>query len=129
GGPLRVLRVTPTSPATPSSVVTVTFDRPVAGGLDAPVDARSIFTIEPAIAGEVEWRDPVTLRFTPAEPLTPGSSYRIRISPNFHAMDGTRLAGPYEATFRVASPRVLGGEPANQHREARHLPATPTFQV
>jgi uncharacterized protein YfaS (alpha-2-macroglobulin family) len=127
GGPLQVLRVTPGSPASPNAVVTVTFDRPVAGGLDATVDARAIFSIDPAVPGTIEWRDPVTLRFTPASPLTPGASYRIRIDPAFQAMDGSRLARAYEAEFRVAAPRILGGEPANQHKEGRHLPATPTF--
>jgi uncharacterized protein YfaS (alpha-2-macroglobulin family) len=129
GGPLRVLRVTPTTPASPDAAVTVTFDRPVAGGLDATVDARAIFSITPAVPGTIEWRDPVTLRFTPAAPLTPGASYRIRIAPDFQAMDGSRLAGAYEATFRVSPPRVLGGEPANPHRAARYLPATPTFAL
>jgi len=129
GGPLRVIRVTPTTPANPAAEVTVTFDRPVAGGLDKTVDARSIFSITPAVPGTVEWRDPVTLRFTPSSPLTPGASYRIRISADFQAMDGSKLAGPYEATFRVASPRVLAGEPANPHRVARHLPPTPTFAL
>jgi hypothetical protein len=129
GGSLRVLRVTPATPASPSSVVTVTFDRPVAGGLDATVDPRALFSITPSVPGTVEWRDPVTLRFTPASPLTPGASYRIRISPDFQAMDGSKLAGAYEATFRVAPPRVLAGEPASPHREARYLPATPIFAL
>jgi hypothetical protein len=127
GGPLQVLRVTPGSPASPNAVVTVTFDRPVAGGLDATVDARAIFSIDPAVPGTIEWRDPITLRFTPAAPLTPGASYRIRIDPGFQAMDGSRLARAYGAEFRVAAPRVLGGEPTNQHKEGSHLPATPTF--
>src|SRR5690606_31375362 len=107
-GPLRVLRVTPTSPADPNDVVTVTFDRPVAGGLDATVDPQSIFSIEPAVAGRVEWRDPVTLRFTPSKPLEPGASYTITLTPNFTAMDGSRLDRPYTHTFRVSPPRVLG---------------------
>jgi hypothetical protein len=38
---LRVLRVTPADDASPSSSVTVTFDRPVAGSLDRSVDPRS----------------------------------------------------------------------------------------
>lgn len=129
GGPLRVLRVTPTTPANPTAEVTVTFDRPVAGGLDQTVDARSIFSITPSVPGTVEWRDPVTLRFTPSSPLTPGSTYRIRISADFQAMDGSKLAAPYEATFRVAPPRVLGGEPASPYRIARHLPPSPTLTL
>ena len=35
---LRVLRVVPSEDAAPTAVVTVTFDRPVAGSLDRTVD-------------------------------------------------------------------------------------------
>ena len=51
---------------------TVTFDRPVAGGLDQTVDAAALFSIDPAVEGRAEWRDPVTLRFIPERPRTPG---------------------------------------------------------
>jgi uncharacterized protein YfaS (alpha-2-macroglobulin family) len=128
-GPLRVLRVTPTTPASPGEAVTVTFDRPVAGGLDATVDARAIFSIEPAVAGVVEWRDPVTLRFTPAAPFTPGATYRIRVSDTFQAMDGSQLSAPFEASFRVAPPRILGGEPAHPNDVARYLTPRPVFAL
>ena len=128
-GPLRVLRVTPTSPADPNDVVTVTFDRPVAGGLDATVDPQSIFSIEPAVAGRVEWRDPVTLRFTPSKPLEPGASYTITLTPNFTAMDGSRLDRPYTHTFRVSPPRVLGGHPVSRVDYAQWVTPEPTFSV
>src|SRR3989441_7042423 len=71
--PLRVLRVTPTDRAAATTIVAVTFDRPVAGSLDASVDPKRIFAITPAVAGRVEWRDPITLRFTPAAPLSPAT--------------------------------------------------------
>src|SRR5688572_30172592 len=78
--PLRVLRVTPTSPASATAAVSVTFDRPVAGSLDATVDPKRIFTIAPAVAGRLEWRDPITLRFTPAASLDPGTEYTVTVS-------------------------------------------------
>src|SRR2546425_7041976 len=73
--PLRGLRVTPAPPdrAAATTIVAVTFDRPVAGSLDASVDPKRIFAITPAVAGRVEWRDPITLRFTPAAPLSPAT--------------------------------------------------------
>ena len=73
---LRVLRVNPSprTPGEPTSVVTVTFARPVAGQLDGTVDPQSIFSITPAVDGKVEWRDPITLRFTPSAALTPGGN-------------------------------------------------------
>jgi hypothetical protein len=128
-GPLRVLRVTPTGPANPDDPVTVTFDRPVAGGLDATVDAASIFRIAPAVPGKVEWRDPVTLRFTPASPFEPGASYTITIAATFEAMDGSRLAAPFEHTFRVSPPRVLAGWPVGERSAAKHLPERPVFKL
>jgi hypothetical protein len=50
---LKVLRVAPTDDADPTSVVMVTFDRPVAGSLDRSVDPQSIFTIAPGVKGKV----------------------------------------------------------------------------
>src|SRR5262245_5467799 len=95
GTDLRVLRVTPSGDAAPPTTVTVTFDRPAAGSLDRSVDPRAVFAIEPAVAGTVDWRDPVTLRFRPAAPLTPNTTYTVTVADAFAAMDGSRLARPY----------------------------------
>ena len=110
--PLRVIRVTPTAEADPASVVTVTFDRPVAGSLDRSVDPRTVLTLEPALPGTWEWRDPVTVRFRPASPLRAGLTIRVTVRPGFAAMDGSALAEPYRFTFRVQGPRILVGSPA-----------------
>jgi hypothetical protein len=126
---LAVLRTAPDSGAVPTDVVTVTFDRPVAGGLEEATDPATIFAIEPAVAGKVEWRDPVTLRFTPAAPLAPGSEYRVRIGDGFAAMDGARLARPYTFSFRVRRAQVLAGDPVGPGQNPRHLPPNPLFRV
>ncbi len=126
---LRVMRTAPESPADPRAEITVTFDRPVAGGLDASVDPRTVFRIQPDIDGTLEWRDPMTLRFTPAEPLTPEASYAITIAAGLRGMDGSTLERPFTYTFRVAPPTVLGGDPANTNQSARFLPPNPTFSV
>src|SRR6266576_3236041 len=111
--PLRVLRVTPegraTAPAT--IVVSVTFDRPVAGSLDATVDPKKIFSIMPAVNGRLEWRDPITLRFTPAAPLNPATAYTVTVSNAFAAMDGSKLEQPYTFSFRVHGTVPLAGAP------------------
>jgi uncharacterized protein YfaS (alpha-2-macroglobulin family) len=129
GRVLGVLRTSPDSAAAPGDAVTVTFDRPVAGGLDELVDAASLFSIEPSVAGKAEWRDPVTLRFTPAAPLTPGATYRVRIAASFAAMDGSRLPHPYEFSFSVQRARVLTGDPVGPHEAPRFLPPQPRFRV
>ncbi|HEY0150866.1 MAG TPA: MG2 domain-containing protein [Longimicrobium sp.] len=129
GRVLGVLRTSPEGGAAPMEVITVTFDRPVAGGLDETVDPKSIFSIEPSVAGRVEWRDPVTLRFTPAAPLPPGADFRVRIADNFAAMDGARLSKPYEFAFHVERARVLAGDPVGPNQNPRYLPPVPLFRL
>lgn len=127
--PLGVLRTQPESPATPEDPVTITFDRPVAGGLDETVDAASLFRISPAVPGKAEWRDPVTLRFTPDAPLRPGATYTVTISPAFAAMDGSRLPRPFRFSFRVERARVLTGDPVGPHQQPRFLEPDPVFHI
>ena len=126
---LHVLRVAPTSPAEPTAIVTVTFDRPVAGSLDDTVDPRAIFSIAPAVDGKVEWRDPITLRFTPAAPLRTGAAYTVTVAATFRAMDGTRLAAPYRFTFRVGGPRVLTTAPLDAPWGSHYLKPDAQFQM
>ncbi len=127
--PLRVIRVTPADDANPASVITVTFDRPVAGSLDKSVDPRSVLTIEPSLAGTWDWRDPVTVRFRPADPLPAGLALNVTVRANFTAMDGSALAEPYRWSVRVRGPQVLAGLPAGPGLVARFLPAEARFQV
>ena len=101
----------PSGEAAPTTSVTVTFDRPVAGSLDRTVDPRAVFTIAPAVPGTLDWRDPVTIRFRPAAPLAPNATYTVTVADAFTAMDGSRLASPYSSPFRVRGPRVLAGSP------------------
>ena len=114
-GPLQVLRHTPGDTASPGNLITVTFDRPVAGRLDATIEARKIFHIAPARPGKIEWRDPITIRYVPDEPLVPGSAFVVTIDTAIRALDGSRLPAPYRFSFRVPGPRLLarsfsGGE-------------------
>lgn len=127
--PLRVLRTTPTDRAAATSVVSVTFDRPVAGSLDATVDPKRIFSITPAVAGRVEWRDPITLRFTPAAPLNPATEYTVTVSNDFAAMDGAKLEQPYTFTFRVHGTVSLGGAPAGPNGVVRFLKPDAQFDI
>src|SRR5262245_43391057 len=110
-GELHVLRVTPSGDAAPTVTITVPFHRPVPGSLDRIVDPKRIFSLVPTTAGTLDWRDPVTLRFRPAEPLTSNASYTVTVADRFEAMDGSRLHGSYTFSFRVRGPRVLVGSP------------------
>ncbi|HSL72170.1 MAG TPA: MG2 domain-containing protein, partial [Longimicrobiales bacterium] len=129
GGPLRVLRVHPDTPADPLTEITVTFDRPVAGSLDGTVAADRIFRIEPAVAGKVEWRDPTTLRFVPAAPLPPGATYTVTIANTFAAMDGSELQQPHTFSFRVEQVKIITGDPLRPHENPLYITATPTFRL
>ncbi|MGH7469777.1 MAG: MG2 domain-containing protein, partial [Longimicrobiales bacterium] len=125
---LRVMRVYPTDDADPRAAITITFDRPVALDPDSAVSASSIFRIEPNIAGKVEWRDPVTLRFVPAAPLVADAEYRVRIANGFKALDGSRLEQPYSFTVRVRAPTVLGGFPLGTGSHVQ-IGERPVFRV
>ena len=128
--PLRVIRATPSGSAPPSTQITVTFDRPVAGSLDRTVDPGSILRIEPAVRGHAEWRDPVTLRFTPTALLESGRIYAVKVAPTFRAMDGSALAQEYSYTFRVQGPSLLTGQPvAGDRGQALHIALDQRFEV
>ena len=126
---LNVLRVSPRNTAEANEDVTVTFDRPIAGGLDSTVDPRTIFTITPRVAGKVEWRDPVTIRFHPAALLGAGVTYTVRIANTFQAMDGSRLAAPYSFAFRVKGPRIMDADPVNQWTRPKYLTPNARFRL
>src|SRR5438876_12269876 len=98
--PLKILRTAPADEATPTSVVTVTFDRPVAGSLDRTVDPKAIFTIAPGVEGRLEWRDPVTIRFTPASPLASHIESTVTVASTVAALAGSR----HEPSYRLAFP-------------------------
>ncbi len=126
---LRVLRATPSGEASPTASVTVTFDRPVAGSLDRTVDPRKVLTIAPAVAGTLDWRDPVTIRFRPAAPLASNTVYTVTVAKDFAAMDGSRLSRPYRFSFRVRGPRVLAGWPVGPNGGSRYLPPNARFDL
>src|SRR5712691_8403889 len=127
--PLKILRTAPTDEAAPTSVVTVTFDRPVAGSLDRTVDPKSILTIAPAVKGRLEWRDPVTIRFTPSAPLAANTQYTVTVAGTFAAMDGSRLERPYRFTFRVRGPRLLTGSPVSGNRHPKFVTPATRFEL
>jgi hypothetical protein len=126
---LTVLSSSPSGEAPLTAAVQVIFDRPVAGSLDRSVDPAAIFRIEPVVAGRVEWRDPVTLRFLPAAPLTPGASYVVTIANTFAAMDGSRMAEPYRYQFTVLGPSLLAGLPVSADEHPQFLRPDATFEV
>ena len=129
-GPLRVIRATPSGPTSPTAQILVTFDRPVAGSLDRTVDPATVLRIEPTVPGRIEWRDPVTIRFTPTALLESGRTYTVAVAPNFRAMDGSALGHEYSYTFRVQGPTLLTGDPIGEGRSVpQHAVPDQRFSV
>jgi uncharacterized protein YfaS (alpha-2-macroglobulin family) len=118
---LHVLRVSPRQSGEVTEDVMITFDRPVAAALDSTVDPSAIFRITPRVAGRLEWRDPVTIRFHPLAPLPAGVTYTVRVADTFRAMDGSRLAEPYTFSFRVRGPVILDAWPVNRWNSPAYL--------
>ncbi|MDZ4862126.1 MAG: MG2 domain-containing protein [Gemmatimonadota bacterium] len=126
---LQILASSPSGEASATAPIQVTFDRPVAGSLDRSIDPARIFRIAPSVPGRLEWRDPVTLRFRPARPLSAGQSYTVTIANSFTAMDGRRLATPFSYSFSVTGPTLLTGLPANENEPPRFLQPDATFDL
>ena len=129
--PLRVIRVAPAGEAGPTDAIAVTFDRPVAGSLDQTIDPATILRVDPAVPGKLEWRDPVTIRLVPTAPLVAGTRYTVTVANSFRAMDGGRLAQPYQFVFRALGPIVLTGAPAgaDDTRRAMHVVPNQRFEL
>jgi alpha-2-macroglobulin len=127
--PLRIVRAEPGAIAAPTDTIVVSFDRPVAGGLDAPVDPRDVITIAPAIEARFEWRNPVTLQVIPRAPLPRGSRYTLTVSTSVRGLDGSTLTAPYTTRFRVRGPTLLFGTPVTGADTSRHIAHRPTFTL
>ena len=96
---LRVLRALPQGDAGPLAVISVSFDRPIAASLEGvTADPARLIRVDPGVQGRAEWRDPVTIRFTPSRPLTPGTTYKVTVDTDFQSLDGAKLAAPSRRT-------------------------------
>ncbi|HVE33198.1 MAG TPA: Ig-like domain-containing protein, partial [Gemmatimonadaceae bacterium] len=125
---LRVLRHAPADTASPSSIITITFDRPIAGALDDSSDAARFVHVTPVIALAAHWRDPVTIRLIPREPLEPGREYVVAIDARVRGEDGSRLAAPYRFSFQVKGPRLVARNFSNYY-EPEILAPEPRLQL
>lgn len=108
---LRVTQVLPEGSLRPSSTISLSFNRPVSGTLEALVDPSTVARVSASVAVRLEWRDPATIRIVPRAPLRPGSSVLVTIDTTFVASDGSHLRVPYVARFDVAAPAMVGSVP------------------
>ena len=110
--PIRILRHAPFDTVRSGRVITISFDRPVAGSVDQAPDAKKLVRLDPPFKAQVQWRDPVTLRIIPNETLRPGRRYHITVRKGLTATDGGRLADAYEFTLRTAGPALVTSNPS-----------------
>lgn len=106
-GNLRVVRFTPSDSVTPSSIVTITFDRPVAAVREQSADPRQVMSIAPEVAGVYEWRDATTLRFLPHEPIKPGTTLSVMLDTAAIVSGGARRGPRFEVPLRFTGARPL----------------------
>ena len=78
--PIKVIRVAPTGDADPATIVTVTFDRPVAGSLDRTVDPRTALVLEPQLRQLRSKNDPAGLEKSHLDRLWNASVSQIQLN-------------------------------------------------
>ena len=106
-GPLRLLRYSPEGDVDIAGQVSLTFDRPMVAvsGHDDLAGRPEGIDLQPEVAGQWRWVGTRTLLFEPdAARLPMATEFRIDVTPEIRAADGTRLEAPI--SFRFATPAV-----------------------
>jgi alpha-2-macroglobulin len=83
------------------------LDTPITLRFDQPMDQASVesaFAIEPAVSGDLEWPAPDTVVFSPAESLTAGQTYNVRVAGSASGVNGQPLLEPFEMALQTAGP-------------------------
>ncbi len=129
GTDLRVLRTVPSGEASPTTTVTVTFDRPVAGSLDRIVDPRAIFSSarrgrDGRLARSGHPPLPARRAARPERQLH--SHHRPTASPPWTA---AASASPTPSRSASAGPRVLAGSPVGPNGGAPYLTPDARFDL
>ncbi len=104
---LRVLRVQPTSAASPIEPVVIAFDHPVAPRLDLSVDPATVVQVTPRVRIRPFWRDPSTLVVPFDVAWKPGAAYSVVVNPALRGEGHLRLAATAPISIVVRMPRVL----------------------
>jgi alpha-2-macroglobulin len=107
---LSVVYAGPRGAAERNSTISLLFDRPLRA-LDAAARVPAII-LEPALPGQWQWAGARGVTFAPTAKRLPGAtSFRVVVPAGTPALDGTRLAAPYELTFETPTPHVLRASP------------------
>ncbi|MEP6619694.1 MAG: alpha-2-macroglobulin family protein [bacterium] len=104
---LRVLRVQPSAPASPTAPLVVTFDHPIAPRLDASLSPEGVLRVTPTASMRVFWRDPSTIVAEFDSPWAMGSQYTVRIDPALRSANGLPLAVTPAVVVRMQLPKLM----------------------
>src|SRR5437764_419112 len=117
GSPVQVLRVSPadgTTEAPRATPVVVFFDRPVVPLLAVESAAPAApARIAPLSPGHGRWLNTATWAWYPAPALRGATRYTVTVPAGLRAVDGSRLAATYQATFSTPPPAVARVSPAD----------------
>ncbi|MBI3164471.1 MAG: PD40 domain-containing protein [Chloroflexi bacterium] len=98
-------RVTATLPQNsligPFQVIKLTFSEPVDPDL-----TEALFSIQPALDGQLKWLDPRTLQFVPTRPFELDAIYKLTLSPGDLTSTGLVLKNDQSWEFQVRDPLV-----------------------
>ena len=97
----------------PTTVVAVTFNRPIVELGEVGSALPAAFTLQPAAEGEGRWLNTSTYVFTPRPALEGGKTYRVEMNTELTGVDGTPLtdAEALNWQFSTVKPALVGFEP------------------
>src|SRR5918911_2867530 len=117
GSPVHVLRVSPTDGMTEApraTPVVVFFDRPMVPLLAVEGAAPAAPAhIDPLPPGRGRWLNTATWAWYSAPALRGATRYTVTVLAGLRAVDGSRLAATYQATFSTPRPAVARVAPAD----------------
>ncbi|WP_322494721.1 Ig-like domain-containing alpha-2-macroglobulin family protein [Chloroflexus sp.] len=98
----------------PRSTITLAFSTPM-----NPFTVARALRIDPPLAGSFEWSDDMQiLRFVPAQPLQPATSYRVQVMANAQSRWWRPLAQPLDVAFTTAAQPAIVAALAPRLRDA-----------
>lgn len=97
----------------PTTVVAVTFNRPIVELGEVGSALPAAFTLQPPAEGEGRWLNTSTYVFTPRPALEGGKTYQVEMNTELTSVDGTPLtnAEAMNWQFSTVKPALIGFEP------------------
>jgi hypothetical protein len=101
---LRVVHAGPRGAVGAGEAPTVVFDRPMRTLGDEEGEKAPPVSLEPSVPGTWRWLGSQAATFEPTGPFPGSTRFVVRVDPSAAALDGARLARPFEHAFE--SPRL-----------------------